>query len=151
MVPFSASISFLLITSPKPVPPNSRVVPVSTWEKLLNRRFILLFGMPLPVSLILKRKFPGFSESVFCLIIRLTVPCSVNLIELPIRFIRICFNLAESVITHSGMPGSISNTIFSFLADERGWSRFTVSSAVFLRFTLVKSSSSSTSDDSNLE
>ena len=50
----SLSASRLLITSPRPVPPNIRVVEVSAWVKGWNRRSSLSRGMPMPVSATVK-------------------------------------------------------------------------------------------------
>ena len=83
--------------SPKPVPPKLRLTLASPCENGLNSRSICSGEIPIPVSMTsnCKRRDVASNPTRIC-----TWPCCVNLIALPKRLIRICFNrLASDLIT----------------------------------------------------
>ena len=87
--PARASTRRLEMVKPRPVPPNLRVVELSSCENASKIEASLDSGMPMPVSLMVNWMaccpLPPDARST-C---KTTSPCSVNLIALPIRFIRI--------------------------------------------------------------
>src|ERR1035438_1054188 len=117
-VPFPTSLSTqifppiiserrLLITKPRPVPPYVLVVEASTWLKDLNNLSILSEGIPIPVSLTIKR-ISYFSSSIFLALTDTnTSPSEVNFIALFKRLVNICLNLVTSPLIVTGVLFSI--------------------------------------------
>lgn len=78
------------MASPKPVPPNLRVVEASTWIKGENSFSRSSGTIPNPVSVIANRIVAVVAVSDHNSALTTTSPWLVNLIALPIKFIKIC-------------------------------------------------------------
>ncbi|KAF5055013.1 hypothetical protein DSECCO2_382030 [anaerobic digester metagenome] len=89
ILPPMSSTSFLEMASPRPVPPNSRVVEESAWAKLSKMASTLEEGMPMPVSRISKRQHGAPSSMTDSPTARVTPPRLVNLMALPSRLMMI--------------------------------------------------------------
>ena len=115
------------IASPRPVPPNWRVVDASAWLNASKTLACFSTGIPMPVSATRKcsRVHPSPRESSRTATI--TCPRSVNLMALPARFVRICFNRTGSPITPVGMSGAMSTRISSPFSSARTASGFNAS------------------------
>src|SRR3982751_4006001 len=61
--PFISSTSCDEIVSPRPVPPNLLVDELSAWENASKIQRCLFFGIPIPVSVMAKRKVALLVES----------------------------------------------------------------------------------------
>ncbi len=90
--PVSPSISSanrLTMVSPRPVPPCSRVVELSAWEKGLNIRSTWAGVMPMPVSSTAILSLTRSPSVARFSILTVTWPRSVNLTALLMRLLRI--------------------------------------------------------------
>ena len=89
IVPPSKCASFLVMESPRPVPPYLRVLEPSTCRNSSKMYCRAWEGIPIPVSetAILSRESSNTAESF-------TSPSSVNLSALLRRLMIICFNLS---------------------------------------------------------
>jgi len=106
-----SSTSRLLIASPRPVPPNSRVVELSTWLNDRNSRSCFSGGMPRPVSATVKcRPSSPALAAAFRSTATTTSPLAVNLIALPTRLTTTCRRRVTSPTTTTGTAGSSSAT-----------------------------------------
>ena len=91
------SHSCFTIVSPRPVPPNWRVVEVSACVNELNNDVCWFLLIPIPVSITEhSKKDPSVESSTLAIII--TSPFLVNLTALPIKLLRICLSLFGSLI-----------------------------------------------------
>src|SRR5581483_5036841 len=99
---------------PSPVPPNSRVVEVSAWEKASKILRCFSGGMPMPVSETMKRiAIPPTSDGALSARMLIS-PSFVNLTAFPAKLIRICRNLVGSPLITSGISGSMDQEISRF-------------------------------------
>ena len=95
------------ISSPSPVPPKRLDDELSPWLKRLNKPASVVTSMPMPESLMTKRKSlappDGCSvqSSSTC-----TAPASANLMALVIRLKSTCFTRVASSRARSGTPGA---------------------------------------------
>jgi hypothetical protein len=129
----------LQIARPRPVPPNCRVVELSTWESDLNSRSILLAGMPMPVSRTEMRmknasgsagvsapaSSPGFSSRLTAMA---TSPLAVNFTALLTRLIMTWRRRVTSPWMSGRRLSSTAYTRSSFFSAERGVRRSSASS-----------------------
>ena len=102
------STSSLQMDSPRPVPVKRRVVEASTCVKGAKIRFWSSSAMPMPVSRTLIRSWtsdPSRDSTDTC---TTTSPCSVNLMELPARFMTIWRMRRASPSSRSGTSASTS-------------------------------------------
>ncbi len=92
MVPPMASTKALTIASPRPAPPNLRVIVASPCSNFPKMALSFSVGMPMPVSSMTKIRSSTSGWRVgLQLISTLTLPCSVNLTAFPHRLRSICF------------------------------------------------------------
>ena len=131
------------MVNPKPVPPYLRIVEPSTWEKGSNMSAWASGTTPIPVSLTSKRRSTNFPTSS-AISTRITdSPCSVNLIALPMRFIRIWRNRMASPLSEMGTSFPIRYATSSPLLRARSANSSTTRSATSsFRSKLTVSSSS---------
>ena len=126
-----------------PVPPNSRVVEASAWEKGWNRRAATSGEMPMPVSVTSKRTSAEsgrlLGRARTCTI---TSPRSVNLTALPTRFSRTWRSRPGSPADRAGTSGRPVAASSRPLACARSASSPTTSSTASRRSKSVTSSSS---------
>ncbi len=87
------------IESPRPVPPNSRVVEGSTCSNASKIRCCLSCGMPMPVSATAKRSVASSGAPASASTSTSTSPRFVNLIALPTRLTITCLS-ARGVARH---------------------------------------------------
>ena len=99
---------FAEIASPRPVPPYCRVVELSACSNTLKMVCCFSGGMPIPVSLTEKCSMASSSFQLSNATDNTTSPCSVNLMELPIRFVNTCRRRPGSPATSSGTSVSTS-------------------------------------------
>ena len=92
MSPPRSRARWRLIDSPRPVPPYSRVVLLSTWRNSSKITPKALSGMPMPVSATVSVSPPSWYR-----VVTVTVPSAVNFTALLRRLMRICFSLSSSV------------------------------------------------------
>ena len=78
--------SWLLMASPRPVPPYLRVVELSAWVKGLKRDSRCCGVMPMPVSVTEKRKVTSAPSCASSSTSTSTFPFSVNLMALLVMF-----------------------------------------------------------------
>ena len=83
MRPPISSTRRLEMVSPRPEPPNRRVVDESAWVKRSKTRASLSPEMPMPVSVTVNRRAVGTAASSSRSTFRETSPVAVNLIALP--------------------------------------------------------------------
>ena len=106
MVPPIKSMIRLQITSPRPVPPYSRVVDASAWANARNRLPMLSLLMPMPESRTSKRSSCWVLFSPLRVTTTVTVPRSVNLSALLIRLVSTWRRRTGSPRTASRTAGS---------------------------------------------
>src|SRR5499427_117928 len=83
MRPPWSSTKVLVMLSPRPVPPNSRLMLASTWRNSAKMWSSWSAGMPMPVSdTLYTTSFPSRRA------VMVTCPCLVNLSALPTRLVR---------------------------------------------------------------
>ncbi len=116
----------LVMASPRPVPPNLRVVEESAWVKAWNSLACCSGVMPMPESDTSKTMLRPFGPSVRRTS-RPTRPSLVNLQALLTRLSRDCLSLVTSVWIDS-TPGPIDTSTLLPLADARGAVRVRTSS-----------------------
>ena len=90
MSPPSIRANCRLIVSPRPVPPNLRVVLTSAWTNGWNSLARSASVMPTPVSWTSNRTTAAVSDGPSQETRRVIPPLGVNLTAFPIRLIRIC-------------------------------------------------------------
>src|SRR5215204_6216826 len=91
---------------------NPNPVPLSLFDaNLVNNLGRISLSIPLPVSLILTKA--SFLAAFFSTVTVIVPPESVNLIALPIRFVRTSNNLDLSPLTNSGVLSLCSKIIFN--------------------------------------
>ena len=113
MRPSISSTKFLEIASPKPVPPNRRVVEASTCMNDWNNRSSAGPAMPIPVSRTVKCTSRKSSGPVFVTRADTTIsPLAVNLIALPSKFKNTCRSRVKSPTTHAGTSSASSHARF---------------------------------------
>ena len=98
ILPLMASTICLVIISPKPVPPNLRVILESAWPKAVNNASCLSTGIPTPVSATETKIEVRSSSSSLWLMSTFIAPFSVNLIALLNKLIKTCFNRVGSPV-----------------------------------------------------
>ena len=84
------------------MPPYLRVAEESTCKKGLNNRPIRSGGMPIPVSVTVHRTVALCAVSFSVETRTTTLPLSVNLIALPVRFMTTCCSLPGSPRSNVG-------------------------------------------------
>ena len=102
MSPPSARANLRLMVRPRPVPPKRRWTLLSACTKGSKISAALSGAMPMPVSRTSKRSSAGSFEASSERV-TVTLPCSVNLIALPIRLVSTWRIRGASVCTVSGM------------------------------------------------
>src|SRR6266852_4884123 len=130
------------IVRPSPVPPNFRVVELSTWENASKINFCFSSGTPKPVSRTAKCNMRLSPAAESRATTTATSPRSVNLIALPIRLTTICRNRVGSARISSGTSGCTSHVISIFLVWAARESPFAVVSRMSRRLKSTKSRSS---------
>ena len=107
----------LLIVSPRPVPPNLRVILVSAWVNGRNSLSISFCDIPMPVSFTEKRKMTPSLISLASVTLTITSPCWVNLTALPARLISTWLSRSGSPISWLGTSEAVcirNSTFFSW-------------------------------------
>ncbi len=107
-LPPMSSTSCRQIASPRPVPPNLRVVDESAWAKARNKRSWSAAAIPMPMSITSNR---SATRSVFSSRTRTrmtTSPSKVNLTALEPRLSSTCWILTASPRSASGTSGWMS-------------------------------------------
>src|SRR5437773_7133576 len=119
------STSRFVMLSPRPVPPNSRVIAASTWRNSANTFSTSSLGMPMPVSLTrYTSQSPSSRTSIS------TRPWRVNLSALPARFMRHCVRRRPSPRAGGMSAGAVAVNASPFsMASERRdvWTTSTIS------------------------
>ena len=101
------SMSCLQIESPRPVPPNLRVVEASAWANAWKRCFCAAGAIPMPLSRMRKLSCATDSVSLCSSTRRETSPRLVNLIPLPSRLVSTWRKRVASPRRWMGTAGSV--------------------------------------------
>ena len=136
------SMMRLQITSPRPVPPYSRVVEASAWLNGLNRLPAFSGEMPMPVSFTSKRRMWCWRVSDLALTERVSVPLSVNLMALLSRLLSTWRRRTGSPRTARRSEGSRWTWMARCLASAWFWNMRTTELTTSRRFMPVVSSCS---------
>ena len=105
-----------LITRPRPVPPNLRVIEPSAWVKAWKSWSMTSCSIPVPVSVTWKRKPMVSSTTSQTVAETVTLPHSVNLIALLTRLNNTWPSRMGSPRRDGVTPGSISTCSFRFFS-----------------------------------